>query len=110
MSGFLQGNSKDKWLTRDQKVTRNSKSCLHDSACTLPANYYPKWITGDEHIIEPALRGAGGNLGEIQRYWDFITNAVGIINLERKQISGKERKHGEYTLYTDTTVVHNTVL
>jgi hypothetical protein len=71
-------------LASNVKVTTTSKSdqsYLHDSACTLAANFNPKWILLNENIIESSFRSARGGQGNVQRDWDFIPVVVWIINL-----------------------------
>ena len=59
----------------------------HDSACTVPANYNPKWVLLDGDIIETAFIGAFWSSRDVQRHRDFIPFVVGIRDLgQRKRI------------------------
>lgn len=62
------------------------RSHLHYGACTLPADFNPKWILLNEDIIQAALRGARWNPGYIERNWHFIPVVAGIINLGPEEI------------------------
>lgn len=59
------------------------------SACTLPADFNPKWILLNENVIELALGGAGWNPGYAERDWDFIPTVAGVINLETEEAGSR---------------------